>query len=169
MPNHFHIGLKIKNLAELKYAFATHAGIRKYENMELLPEYIEARIEAILDETIHENISTQFSHFLNAYAKAINKQQNRRGSLFIDNIYRDHVDNPAYYKNLVRYIHNNPVKHGFVERATDWKYSSIHAYNSLKFSQLERDEVMDWFGGAEDFWQFHELGNETDLFQFFDI
>jgi len=28
----------------------------------------------------------------------------------------------------VDYIHYNPVKHGYVERASDWKYSSIHRY-----------------------------------------
>ena len=26
------------------------------------------------------------------------------------------------------YIHYNPVKHGYVERAADWRYSSIHRY-----------------------------------------
>ncbi len=28
----------------------------------------------------------------------------------------------------VAYIHFNPVKHGYVERAADWPYSSIHRY-----------------------------------------
>ena len=28
----------------------------------------------------------------------------------------------------VRYVHLNPVKHGYVERAIDWPYSSIHRY-----------------------------------------
>jgi putative transposase len=28
----------------------------------------------------------------------------------------------------VDYIHNNPVKHGYVERAADWQHSSIHRY-----------------------------------------
>jgi hypothetical protein len=70
---------------------------------------------------------------------------------------------------MVRYIHNNPVKHGFCERATDWKHSSIHAYNSLKISLLERDEVMDWFGGAEAFWGFHQLDDDSNVFQLYDI
>ncbi|MBK6972543.1 MAG: transposase [Sterolibacteriaceae bacterium] len=28
----------------------------------------------------------------------------------------------------VAYVHFNPVKHGYVERAIDWPYSSIHRY-----------------------------------------
>ncbi|WP_026052654.1 REP-associated tyrosine transposase [Gayadomonas joobiniege] len=30
--------------------------------------------------------------------------------------------------NHINYIHFNPVKHGYVERAVDWPYSSIHKY-----------------------------------------
>lgn len=43
-----------------------------------------------------------------------------------------------YWEHLIRneedmarhvdYIHHNPVKHGYVTRAADWKHSSIHAY-----------------------------------------
>jgi len=39
---------------------------------------------------------------------------------------RDEYD----YEQHVDYIHYNPVKHGYVERAVDWPYSSIHEYIS---------------------------------------
>lgn len=32
------------------------------------------------------------------------------------------------YARHVDYIHFNPVKHGYVDRAVDWEYSSIHRY-----------------------------------------
>ena len=32
------------------------------------------------------------------------------------------------YQHHVDYIHINPVKHGLVNRASDWQYSSIHQY-----------------------------------------
>ena len=32
------------------------------------------------------------------------------------------------YARHVEYIHYNPVKHGYVPRAADWPYSSIHRY-----------------------------------------
>ena len=28
----------------------------------------------------------------------------------------------------VNYIHHNPVKHGYVDRMTEWPWSSIHEY-----------------------------------------
>jgi len=37
---------------------------------------------------------------------------------------RDELD----VNNHVNYIHINPVKHGYVKRAIDWPYSSIHRY-----------------------------------------
>jgi putative transposase len=41
---------------------------------------------------------------------------------FWDHHIRDEADHAAH----VRYCWINPVKHGFVERAADWPYSSIH-------------------------------------------
>ena len=32
------------------------------------------------------------------------------------------------YARHVAYIHFNPVKHGYVDRASDWPTSSIHRY-----------------------------------------
>ena len=38
------------------------------------------------------------------------------------------------------YIHENPVKAGFVERAEDWMYSSQRNYSG-KYALLEIDEM----------------------------
>jgi len=32
------------------------------------------------------------------------------------------------YANHLDYVHFNPVKHGYVARAADWPFSSIHRY-----------------------------------------
>ena len=37
-----------------------------------------------------------------------------------------HIRDEADYAAHVRYCWSNPVKHGLVERAVDWPYSSIH-------------------------------------------
>nr|WP_323766588.1 transposase [Antarctobacter sp.] len=37
-----------------------------------------------------------------------------------------HIRDEADYAAHVRYCWGNPVKHGFVERAADWPYSSFH-------------------------------------------
>ena len=50
-----------------------------------------------------------------------------------EHLIRDEED----YMRHVDYIHFNPVKHGHVKRAVDWKYSSIHRY--IRTRTLPRD------------------------------
>ena len=38
------------------------------------------------------------------------------------------VKSPAFFDEKLSYIHNNPVKKGFVEKPEDWKYSSARNY-----------------------------------------
>ena len=37
---------------------------------------------------------------------------------------RDDLD----YQRHIDYVHVNPLKHGYVQRVTDWPYSSFHRY-----------------------------------------
>ena len=41
-----------------------------------------------------------------------------------EHLIRDELD----YERHVDYIHYNPVKHGYVDKAVDWPYSSIHRF-----------------------------------------
>ena len=45
------------------------------------------------------------------------------------------------YRNHIDYIHINPVKHGYVRRAVDWPYSSLHGYVATR--QLPADWACD--------------------------
>lgn len=105
--------------------------------------------------------SQHFSNLFNAYAKAINKAYNRTGSLFEHPFGRVEVTTDAHFIILIAYIHQNPQKHGFVEDFRDWPYSSYHAMLSTKQTRLQRDEVLEWFGGVEQFGKFHQREVET--------
>jgi len=60
----------------------------------------------------------------------INKSRVKKGERGIwqrrywEHLIRDEDD----YENHVSYIHYNPVKHGYVQRAVDWPYSTIHDF-----------------------------------------
>ena len=41
------------------------------------------------------------------------------------------------YINHVNYIHYNPVKHGYVDKASAWQHSSIHRY--IEAGVMEQD------------------------------
>ena len=99
--------------------------------------------------------SKAFNNFLTAYAKAINKAYERTGALFQHHFGRIPITSDRYYAALVRYIHHNPRKHGFVSNFRDWPYSSYHALLSDKPTRLERATVLDWFDGARGMRELH--------------
>jgi len=121
------------------------------------------RAIADLSESISELISNQFKNFLISYSKSFNKMYERRGSLFLDNIKRIPVRDDDYFTNMIRYIHFNPVLHGFTDNPYRWKFSSIHAYLSDKRSMICRKDVLEWFGGQEAFRKFHQIIREDEF------
>ena len=76
--------------------------------------------------------SKQFGHLFNAYTQAINKRYNRTGSLFERPFERKRVTSEKYLKNLIYYIHNNPVKDKTVTLPEDYYFSSARNYAGLE-------------------------------------
>ena len=139
LRNHFHLLVRIKDVVDL-------AG---FENLPGL------------------NPTQQFSNFFNSYAKSINKAYGRTGSLFQKRFGRVPVTSDAHFMALVRYIHFNPQKHGFVSDFWEYLYSSYQAMLSDKATRLKRDVVLEWFGDRAAFVEFHRdlpgLGDLADL------
>ena len=142
LKNHFHFLVRIKTEEEQR---------RDFEN-ETLKVFETFRV---LDP------SQQFSNLFNAYAKAFNKTYGRTGSLFEHPFGRIEVDSDAYFLQLIAYIHQNPQKHGFVDDFRDWPFSSYHTLLSTKPTRLQREEVLDWFGGAQEFEVYHRTAVEV--------
>ena len=96
-----------------------------------------------------------YADFCNGYVQAFNKQHGRKGSLFMRNFKRKSVEEEIYLRKLVCYIHNNPVKDGYVRTAQEWHHSSF--YDMIKMSEAEctSNEVVNWFGSKDDFLHAH--------------
>ena len=108
-------------------------------------------------------ISQKFSNFFNAYAKAFNKRYDRNGSLFKDRFSRKRIDNEAYLKELILYIHLNPVHHGFIENFETYSHSSYKSLISDKPTLLDRDFVLVLFDDIENFkWVHRSKVQELD-------
>ena len=76
MPNHFHLLVKVKSeKAILNSLELLHA--------EDTPSYKNQKIEADFD--CHKLISKRFSNLFSSYTQAFNKDENRKGSLFMKN------------------------------------------------------------------------------------
>ena len=102
-------------------------------------------------------VSHKFSNFFNAYSKAFNKTYGRRGGLFQRPFKHKEVTNEKYFTELLLYIHLNPVKHGFVKDAHEWRYSSLCEYHlGGRIDNILREEVLNWFGGIIEFENAHQ-------------
>lgn len=128
--------------------------------------FIEVRHRIILPENSkyseQQFISKQFSNLFSSYSQAFNRQQNRMGNLFISNFKRKKVDSDDYITRLIRYIHFNPVHHGFVRDISSWKFSSFNILNSEAETFLARDKVINWYGNIHEFRKAHERDAELD-------
>jgi len=111
--------------------------------------------------------SKAFSNLFNAYTQAFNKRFNRHGSLFEKPFRRIRITHEKYFKNIVYYIHNNPVKHGFVDDMVEYPWSSYLSIISLKPTKLQRESVLGWFNSKTNFRIFHQKeGKEKEIEKF---
>jgi REP element-mobilizing transposase RayT len=131
MPNHFHFLIKVKPIQLLQQ----------------LPKF---------SGSTHKFVMQKLSNFLNAYAKAYNIKYQRKGALFLDYTRRVAVKEDSYFTTLINYIHQNPVHHGYCKSLDEWKYSSYQAHISEKATKLQREHVLNWFGGKAGFERFHK-------------
>lgn len=148
IPNHFHFLIEIKERDKI---------YGHYVFLELKKEIPIIKREEELD--FEKFVMQQFSNFFNCYTKSFNKKHKRRGALFIDYLRRAIISDEEYLRNIVMYIHQNPIHHNICNRLEDWKYSSYNSVVSQKPTLLEREEVINWFGNLENFIFLHSIKN----------
>jgi hypothetical protein len=145
MPNHFHVMVHVRELI-----------IRG----------------ATLSRTLNnqQELNKSIGIMLASYTRAINKQEDRTGSLFRDKTKAEcitktdegispsfyntnrrteinlHHPEQAYPKICFDYIHENPVNAGLVQNQEDWEYSSYRDYLGLRNGKLINKERAKEFG-----------------------
>lgn len=134
--NHFHFLVRVRSELNLP-DFQNLAGLRPHPHPDRNP------------------ISQAFSNFFNAYSKAINKQENRSGSLFEKPFKRIWIHDNAYLTRVIYYIHRNPVHHKICKSLEEYRWSSYHRILDGRASKLKKKEVLDCFGGRDKFIEFH--------------
>jgi len=75
---------------------------------------------------------------LRSFARAINLQENRTGSLFQQKTKAKNVTQFGFV--CLNYIHQNPLRSGIIKKLEDWKFSSFNEYtgkSDLKLCNVE--------------------------------
>ena len=135
--NHFHLLVKTKSEIEI------------WKNFE---------IEDLSDcKPAASYISNQFAKLFNSYTQSFNKRNERTGSLFEHPFRRKEISDDVYFSKVVHYIHTNPRKHELCEDFTEYPFSSYYSHLFPRYQPvtLQHQEVLDWFGGREQYIQFH--------------
>ena len=108
------------------------------------------------------NPTKHFSHLFNAYSKYYNKLNSRTGTLFQRPFKRIEVTGDPYIRNLIVYIHTNPVHHKFIEDFTNYPWSSFRTLFSTNPTKLKREQVIEWFGDRDNLLEVHNQKLETE-------
>jgi putative transposase len=148
MPNHFHFLVYVK-LLEVPI-----------DRLGFTQSEAETHNEAETHETqAPRSLNDSIGVLLRSYKRAINKQENRSGSLFRNPTKAECVTKsdgitPSYFDTSKgtriftkptekeypqvcwNYIHNNPVKARMVERPEDWEFSSFRDFCGLRNGKL---------------------------------
>jgi hypothetical protein len=72
------------------------------------------------------------------------------------------ITNKLYLKQVILYIHNNPVHHGFCSHPIEYPWSSYLTCISMKPTRLKRDAVMGWFDNQANFKYWHHQKLEIE-------
>lgn len=150
LGNHFHILIKLK----------------KEENILPLSELklFDAGKTEILDNK-KPDINKQFSHLFNAYTQYYNYKYKRRNVLFERPFKRIEIGNREYFKRCLIYIHQNPVKHGFVEKIENYRYCSFNYLFRDDGGNINKKSVLSFFKDIGDLRKVHQEMIELTEFE----
>ncbi len=132
---------------------------RRWESLIALGlERHQHRIHAYCWMTNHVHMAIQchdaplagfISFIAGQYARTTNKKMNRSGHLFERRHRAVPVQADSYLKELVRYIHLNPLRAGLVDALADYQWCSHNAYlNGKAPNWLTLNWVLSIFGGS---------------------
>ncbi|MCE5331026.1 MAG: hypothetical protein LLF95_02675 [Bacteroidales bacterium] len=168
MPNHFHLMLYVNCISlagsdalaadTVKNTFnvimPTNRSVSSVKSVTPTPANV-VKVHCSKEHTLSYSIGIMLS----SYSQAVNKQQNRTGSLFRNNtkaecitacneitpsffnttngvLINRHFTEDEYPKVCFDYIHNNPVKAGFVKSPEEWEFSSFRDVYGLRNGNL---------------------------------
>ncbi len=145
MPNHFHLLVRIKEENEI---LSTSSDLTGFQNLSGLVKL----------KPPHQH----FSNLFNAYTKAVNKRFLRHGALFERPFQRKPICDTDHLKQVILYIHNNPIHHGFCEHILDYPWCSYLTCITTKPTKLHRESVIGWFVNMANFKYQHNQKIQID-------
>jgi putative transposase len=89
----------------------------------LLPDHLHC-IWELPDSDL--NYSRRWAIIKRRFTQGLKFTNHRRPPYWQDRFWAHLIRDEKDYENHMNYVHYNPVKHGLVERAEDWLWTSLH-------------------------------------------
>ena len=113
-------------------------------------------------------VNSPLGNLFNSYAQWFNKRTDRTGGLFQRPFKRKKIMNQEYLKQVIYYIHRNPMHHRLAENPANYTFSSYQAILNSQPTLLMREQVLEWFDGPSNFIDYHNMRFENDFEGFFE-
>ena len=124
----------------------------------LMPNHIHLLLEPAGDEPLE----IIFKRIGSRYAVWYNRKYQRVGHLFQDRFRSENVETDMYYRTVLRYILQNPMKAGMEKKPGTYRWSSYLAYEKGSGLLTDTDYAEKMFGGREELIDFVQQNNNDE-------
>ncbi len=123
--------------------------------------FMSNHVHIVMAEKNKGDISLIMKRILTKYARWYNIKYGRSGALIANRYKSVPVEVDEYFLQLVRYVHQNPIKAAAAENIEDYPYSSYHDYTEEK--ELVDTEFLMEMISREEFIKYHQEVGEIEF------
>ena len=123
--------------------------------------FMNNHVHIVLKEKSLGDISLIMKRILTKYARWYNIKYGRSGALIANRYKSVPVEIDEYFLQLIRYVHQNPIKAGIAEKVEDYPYSSFIEY--INESDLTNTDFLLQMISLKEFVDYHE---EIEIMKF---
>ena len=129
---------------------------------------MDNHVHLMLKEKELGDVAQAMRKLLGPYAYWFNRKYGRSGALLANRYRSACVESDEYVPALVRYIHQNPLVAGIVDRIKDYRWTSYGDYIKARPALADTRFVLDMLSAdakkaIEEFKCFHETLEDRDL------
>jgi hypothetical protein len=90
----------------------------------------------LIISTPDKNLDKAMNYFMRETSKIISFESGRINQVFGGPYYRSIIKDDRHYRCVYKYVYLNPVEAGIVNRAEDYRYSTLHPLLGRSFTHI---------------------------------
>ena len=90
-----------------------------------------------------------FALLFNGYSKGYNKHNEKEGKIFKFKLKRKEIRTTPGVLEMIRYVNQNPWRHGLTESPANYRFSSFRATLTTAPTMVAKEQVQGYFGSRE--------------------